>query len=129
MISQTKTPKTPRRSTEGKSSKKPRVCPDECPPPILVNEPVEPITIEPITIETECETERECPTVEEHKNLESIEPIDTEQQEQEHSHLIEPAKVLCCCGSVISAKSMSKHEKTKKHMAFLETQDATTLVI
>ncbi len=124
MISQTAKPKTPRRTTEKKQSKKPRICPDECPPPILVNEPVE-----PITIETECETECECPSVEEHKYLESIEPIDTEQQEQEHSHLIEPAKVLCCCGSVISAKSMSKHEKTKKHMAFLETQDATTLVI
>lgn len=124
MISQTAKPKTPRRTTEKKQSKKPRVCPDECVPPVLVDE-----HSEPITIETECETERECPTVEEHKNLESIEPIDTEQQEQEHSHLIEPAKVLCCCGSVISAKSMSKHEKTKKHMAFLESMESSTLVI
>ena len=125
MISQTKTPKTPRRTTEGKSSKKPRICPDECPPPILVNEPVEPITIEPITIETECE----CPTVEEHAYLESIEPVDTEQQEQEHSHIIEPAKILCCCGSVISAKSMSKHEKTKKHLAFLESQETSASIV
>lgn len=119
MISQTKTPKTPRRSTEGKQSKKPRVCPEECPPPVLVDEHVA-----PITIETECE----CPTVEEHAYLETIEPVDTEQQEQEHFP-IEVSKILCCCGSVISAKSMGKHEKTKKHMAFLETQESSTLVI
>ena len=118
MISQTKTPKTPRRTTEGKASKKPRICPDECVPPIiLVDEHVPPITIE-------CE----CPSVEEHAFLETIEPVDTEPQEQEHFP-IEVSKVLCVCGSVISAKSLSKHEKTKKHMAFLELQDATTLVI
>lgn len=119
MISQTKTPKTPRRSTEGKQSKKPRVTlSDECESlPILVDEHVAPITIE-------CE----CPSVEEHAFLETIEPVDTEPQEQEHFP-IEVSKVLCVCGSVISAKSLSKHEKTKKHMAFLELQDATTLVI
>ena len=124
MISQTKTPKTPRRSTEGKQSKKPRVCPEECPPPVLVDEHVA-----PITIETECETECECPSVEEHKYLESIEPVDTEPEPQEHSHLIEPAKVLCCCGSVISAKSMGKHENTKKHLSFLELQETSASIV
>jgi hypothetical protein len=125
MISQTAKPKTSRRSTEGKQSKKPRVTSsDECPPPILVDEHVKPITIES-TIDTECDK----PSVEEHALLELVEPVDTEPQEQEHSHIIEPTKVLCCCGSVIVAKSLAKHEKTKKHLAFLESQDATTLVV
>lgn len=119
MISQTPKPKTPRRSTEGKSSKKPRVCPDEC-PTVLVDE-----HIAPITIETECEK----PTEDEHAFLESIEPIDTEPEPQENSHIIEPAKVLCCCGSVISAKSMSKHEKTKKHVSFLESQETSASIV
>jgi hypothetical protein len=118
MISQTKTPKTPRRSTEKKQSKKPRVCLDECVPPILDEH------VAPITIETECE----CPSVEEHTLLELVEPIDTEPEPQEHFP-IEVSKVLCCCGSVIAAKSIGKHEKTKKHLSFLESQDATTLVI
>ena len=123
MISQTKTPKTPRRTTEGKASKKPRICPDECVPPIiLVDEHVAPI--EPITIETECE----CPTVEEHALLELVEPVDTEPQEQEHFP-IEVSKILCCCGSVIATKSLSKHEKTKKHLSFLESQESSNLVI
>ena len=123
MISQTPKPKTSRRSTEGKASKKPRVCSDEC-PTVLVDEHIAPITIAPITIECECE----CPTVEEHSFLESIEPVDTEPQEQEHFP-IEVSKILCCCGSVISAKSLSKHEKTKKHMSFLELQESSNLVI
>ena len=124
MISQTKTPKTPRRSTEGKQSKKPRVTlSDECESlPILVDEHVAPI--EPITIETECE----CPTVEEHALLELVEPVDTEPQEQEHFP-IEVSKILCCCGSVIATKSLSKHEKTKKHLSFLESQESSNLVI
>ena len=121
MISQTAKPKTNRRTTEGKSSKKPRVCIDECVTPVLVDEHSEPITIE-------CETECERPSVEEHTLLESVEPVDTEPEPQEHFP-IEVSKVFCVCGSVISAKSMGKHEKTKKHLAFLESQESSTLVI
>jgi hypothetical protein len=102
---------SPRR--EPKQSKKPHVCPEEvCPEEVcpeyvslnlLVDEHCEPIEIHPIEIHSEPEPEAVSEPIQE--------------------------KYGCPCGSSISIKSKSKHEKTKKHLDWLLSQDTSVLVL
>ena len=100
-------PKSGKRSP--RVSKKPRVTDpspelalEVSPEVVLVDERSEPLVSEPVVELTE--TPLELP-VEETKGDEI---------------LVE--KTLCPCGSVISTKSLAKHEKTKKHQLFISNQ-------
>ena len=108
---QTKSKKTsPRR--EPKQSKKPHVSVD-----VLVDEHCEPVAChlpgciesEPIEIHSEPEAKPD-------------EPEPDQQPEAVSEHIQE--KYGCPCGSSISVKSKSKHEKTKKHLELLEAKNS-----
>lgn len=103
---------------EPRTSKKPRL---SDPTPELVDEQCEPLVSEPVVELTE--TLVDLP-VEESKCEES--PDGSCGSQLLVDTLVE--KTVCPCGSIIATKSLSKHEKTKKHIAWLATQEITVVI-
>ena len=101
---------------EPRTSKKPRLTD---PAPELVDERcslVEPIACPPV---------EEINFIPEGKETEPLVDIPVEEPKSEEL-LVE--KTLCPCGSVIATKSVAKHEKTKKHLAWLSAQEVTVVI-
>jgi len=110
---------------EPRTSKKPRLS-EPVPVPELVDERcslVEPIVCQPVEETKETETLIDLP-VEESKCEES--PDGSCGSQLSEAALVE--KTVCPCGSIIATKSLSKHEKTKKHLAWLSAQEITVVI-
>ena len=105
-------PESSKPKTGGKRSprvsRKPRL--SEPAPEPLVSEPLvsEPLVSEPV---------REL----------SETPLDLPVEETKGDEIL-VEKTLCPCGSVIATKSLAKHEKTKKHLAWLSAQEVTVII-
>lgn len=67
-----------------------------------------------------------CPPVEETETRVDLPVEESKGEELSEAPLVE--KTLCPCGSVIATKSLAKHEKTKKHTAWLAAQEITVVI-
>lgn len=113
---------------EPRTSKKPRMT-----DPVARLEPVahglllEPVArLEPELVDERCEPLVSEPLVSEPVELtETLVDLPVEEIKETET-LVE--KTLCPCGSIIATKSLSKHEKTKKHTAWLACQEITVVI-
>jgi hypothetical protein len=64
--------------------------------------------------------------VEETETLVDLSVEESKDEELSEAPLVE--KTLCPCGSVVATKYLAKHEKTKKHLAWLAAQEVTVVI-